>query len=139
MGLHAVKFFLGDLQDGAVLESVGELEFRVATDKLSAFEAVCHKGHIPLPGSGHTVVIQEQAPTPVIEAYRCGGLVLGFLQGKKVLFVLPEKNDIVYRSARNIAGVKTTLASTLNVYDILNCDTVVVLKDAVNKIEEVYA
>ena len=59
--------------------------------------------------------------------------------GKKVLFVLPEKNDIIYRSARNIAGVKTTLVTTLNVYDILNCDTVVVLKDAVSKIEEVYA
>lgn len=59
--------------------------------------------------------------------------------GKKVLFVLPEKNDVIYRSARNIAGVKTTLASTLNVYDLLNCDTVVVLKDAVSKIEEVYA
>ena len=59
--------------------------------------------------------------------------------GKKVLFVLPEKNDIIYRSARNIAGVKTTLVGTLNVYDLLNCDTVVVLKDAVSKIEEVYA
>ncbi len=59
--------------------------------------------------------------------------------GKKVLIVLPEKNDVIYRSARNIAGVKTTLVSTLNVYDILNCDTVVVLKDAISKIEEVYA
>ena len=59
--------------------------------------------------------------------------------GKKVLIVLPEKDDIIYRSARNIAGVKTTLVGTLNVYDILNCDTVVVLKDAVSKIEEVYA
>ncbi len=59
--------------------------------------------------------------------------------GKKVLFVLPEKDDIIYRSARNIAGVKTTLVNTLNVYDILNCDTVVLLKDAVAKIEEVFA
>lgn len=59
--------------------------------------------------------------------------------GKKVLIVLPEKNEIVYRSARNIKGVKTTLVSTLNVYDILNCDSLVVLKDAVSKIEEVYA
>ena len=59
--------------------------------------------------------------------------------GKKVLIVLPEKNDVVYRSARNIAGVQTTLVGQLNVYDILNCDTVVVLKDAVSKIEEVYA
>ena len=59
--------------------------------------------------------------------------------GKKVLLVLPEKDDIVYRSARNIAGVKVTLVNTLNVYDILNCNTLVVLKDAVAKIEEVYA
>mgnify|MGYP000815955523 CR=1 FL=1 len=54
--------------------------------------------------------------------------------GKKVLIVLPEKNETVYRSARNIKGVKTTLVSTLNVYDILNCDSLVVLKDAVSKI-----
>lgn len=59
--------------------------------------------------------------------------------GKKVLLVLPEKDDIVYRSARNIAGVKVSLVNTLNVYDILNCNTLVVLKDAVAKIEEVYA
>ena len=59
--------------------------------------------------------------------------------GKKVLIVLPEKNETVYRSARNIKGVKTTLVSTLNVYDILNCDSLVVLKDAVSKIEKVYA
>ena len=59
--------------------------------------------------------------------------------GKKVLIVLPEKNETVYRSARNIKGVKTTLVSTLNVYDILNCDSLVVLKDAVAKFEEVYA
>lgn len=59
--------------------------------------------------------------------------------GKKALIVLPEKDDVIYRSARNIAGVKVALVGTLNVYDILNSDTVVVLKDAVAKIEEVYA
>ena len=59
--------------------------------------------------------------------------------GKKALIVLPEKNDVVYKSARNIAGVNVSLVNTLNVYDILNCDTIVVIKDAVAKIEEVYA
>ena len=59
--------------------------------------------------------------------------------GKKTLIVLPEKNDIIYRSARNIAGVKVSLVNTLNVYDILNCNSMLVLKDAVAKIEEVYA
>ncbi len=66
--------------------------------------------------------------------------VLGALNtGKKTLIVLPEKDDVIYRSARNIAGVKVSLVNTLNVYDILNCDTLLVIKDAVAKIEEVYA
>ena len=59
--------------------------------------------------------------------------------GRKTLIVLPEKDDVIYRSARNIAGVSTTLVGSLNVYDVLNCDTLIVLKDAVAKIEEVYA
>ena len=58
---------------------------------------------------------------------------------KKVLVVLPENNEVIYKSARNIEGAKVSTVNTLNVYDILNCDTIVVLKDAVTKIEEVYA
>ncbi len=66
--------------------------------------------------------------------------VLAALQtGKKTLIVLPEKDDVIYKSARNIAGVKVALVNTLNVYDILNCDKMLVLQDAVAKIEEVYA
>lgn len=57
---------------------------------------------------------------------------------KKVLLVLPEKDEKVIRSARNIPGVKTALVNTLNVYDILNADKFIVVKDAVAKLEEVY-
>jgi large subunit ribosomal protein L4 len=57
---------------------------------------------------------------------------------KKALIVLGEKDDNVLKSARNIPGINTTLVNTLNVYDILNCDTFIVTKDAVQKIEEVY-
>ena len=59
--------------------------------------------------------------------------------GKKVLLVLPENDNVLYRSARNIAGAKVSTVNTLNVYDILNCDTMIVLKDGIAKIEEVYA
>ena len=59
--------------------------------------------------------------------------------GKKTLIVLPEKDDVVYRSARNIAGVKVCPVNTINVYDVLNADTVLFVKDAVAKVEEVYA
>ena len=58
---------------------------------------------------------------------------------KKSLIVLPEVNDCVIKSCANIEGVKTTQWNTINVYDILNCDSFVVAKDAVTKIEEVYA
>ena len=58
---------------------------------------------------------------------------------KKALVVLPEVNSFVIKSCANIEGVKTTQWNTINVYDILNCDTLIVAKDAVAKIEEVYA
>ncbi len=58
---------------------------------------------------------------------------------KKTLIVLPENNAYVIKSAANIEGVKTTQWNTINVYDILNCDTLIIAKDAVSKIEEVYA
>ncbi|HJB25477.1 MAG TPA: 50S ribosomal protein L4 [Firmicutes bacterium] len=58
---------------------------------------------------------------------------------KKTLIVMPEIDEKIIRSANNIANVKTTLVNTLNVYDILNCNHFVVAKDAVAKLEEVYA
>ena len=57
---------------------------------------------------------------------------------RKVLLVLPEKDEKIVLSARNIPGVKTALVNTLNVYDILNCDKFIVVKDAIAQIEEVY-
>ncbi len=59
--------------------------------------------------------------------------------GKKVLLVLPENDEVIYKSARNIEGVKVVTVNTLCVYDILNCNNFVVLKEAAKKIEEVYA
>ena len=56
----------------------------------------------------------------------------------KTLIVLPEKNEEVQKSARNITGVKTTLVNTLNVYDILKYDKFIITRDAVSKVEEVY-
>lgn len=58
---------------------------------------------------------------------------------KKALIVIPEVNDKVIKSARNIPGVKTAQVNTINVYDILNADKLIIAKDALTKIEEVYA
>lgn len=58
---------------------------------------------------------------------------------KKALIVTAEADETIYKSARNIEGVKVATVNTLCVYDILNCDSFIVLKDAAKKIEEVYA
>ena len=57
----------------------------------------------------------------------------------KALVVTPEVNDNVVRSARNIPGVQTTIATILNTHDVMNANTFIVDKAALAKIEEVYA
>ena len=58
---------------------------------------------------------------------------------KKALVVLAEKNEMVIKSLANIEGVKVAYVNTINVYDILNCNKLVVVEAAAKKIEEVYA
>lgn len=69
--------------------------------------------------------------------------MIGFLENvkaaKKALIVTAEKDENVIRSAANIPGVTTSLVGTMNVYEILNHDTLILTADAVKKIEEVYA
>ena len=57
----------------------------------------------------------------------------------QALIMLPEKNENVQKSARNIEGVKTTLVGTINVYDLLKYNKLVLTLDTVKKLEEVYA
>ena len=65
--------------------------------------------------------------------------VLNNLNTKKALIVLSEKNLNVQASARNIENVKTTLVNTINVFDLLKYDNLVITEDAIKKLEEVYA
>ncbi len=58
---------------------------------------------------------------------------------KKTLIVTPVADEKIVKSARNIPGVKTAAVNTLNVYDILNCNKFIIAKDAVTKLQEVYA
>ena len=57
----------------------------------------------------------------------------------KTIILLPERNENVQKSARNIKNVKTTLVNTINVYDLLKNNKIVVTLEAVKKLEEVYA
>ena len=68
--------------------------------------------------------------------------MLKFLQAvnadKKALIITAEKDENVVKSAANIPGVRTALATTMNVYEIVNHTSFIVTKEAVQKIEEVY-
>ncbi len=59
--------------------------------------------------------------------------------GKKTLIVLPSSDAVVVKSCANIPGVKTAVCNAINVYEILDCNTLIVAEEAVKKIEEVYA
>ena len=59
--------------------------------------------------------------------------------GKKALIVMAEKDENVVKSAANIPGVRTALVGTMNVYEIINHTNFIVTKEAIEKIEEVYA
>ena len=60
------------------------------------------------------------------------------IEGKS-LIVLPEKNENVQKSARNIKGIKTSLVNTINVYDLLKYNKLILTVDSVKSLEEVYA
>ena len=65
--------------------------------------------------------------------------MLNAMEAKKTLIITAESNEVVYKSARNIEGVAVMPANNINVYDLLKFEKVVMTKDAVSKIEEVYA
>lgn len=65
--------------------------------------------------------------------------MLNAFEAKKTLIVTAESNEAVYKSARNIEGVAVLPANNINVYDLLKFEKVIITKDAVSKIEEVYA
>ena len=57
----------------------------------------------------------------------------------KTLIILTDKNENVYLSSRNIEGVKAIQLNMINVFDLLNCNRLVLPLDTVKKLEEVYA
>ena len=65
--------------------------------------------------------------------------MLNAFEAKKTLIITAEVNENVYKSARNIEGVTVMPVNNINVYDLLNCKTLMITKEDVNKIEEVYA
>ncbi|MDR0405215.1 MAG: 50S ribosomal protein L4 [Clostridiales bacterium] len=88
-------------------------------------------------GASEIIVLEDLSP----ETYKTKefAAILSKFGTDNALIVTAEKNENAVRGARNIPNVKTTLVTTLNVYDILKYGKFIVTRDAVAKIEEVYA
>ena len=104
-----------------------------ATKRAALFSALSSKVQ-----SGEMIVVDSITATEY-KTKNMVAMLSALGAGKKSLIVLPEVDDCVIKSCANIEGVVTTQWNTINVYDILNCDSFIVAKDAVAKIEEVYA
>jgi len=85
------------------------------------------------------IIVVDEIALDEIKTKRIAEMLKKLNVESKALIVTNEKNDNVVKSARNIEGVATTFMGSLNVYDVLKYDVMVITKDAVSKIEEVYA
>lgn len=85
------------------------------------------------------LVVVDSLPLKEIKTKEMAKALTNLKVEGKTLILLPEKNETVQKSARNIEGVKTTLVNTINVYDLLKYKNLVVTLDTVKKLEEVYA
>lgn len=84
------------------------------------------------------LIVLEDLKLDEIKTKRMAEIMSNLKVEKKALVVIGEKDETIARSAHNLPKVKTALPSTINVYDVLNANTLVLTRDAVAKIEEVY-
>ena len=89
--------------------------------------------------AGNEMIVIDKIETAEFKTKTMVKMLAAVGAAKKALVVLAENDEKVIKSFANIEGVKVALANTLNVYDILNCDSFIIAKGAVEKLEEVYA
>ena len=89
--------------------------------------------------AGNEMIVIDKIETAEFKTKTMVKMLAAVGAAKKALVVLAENDEKVKKSLANIPGVKVALANTINVYDILNCDSFVIAKGAVEKLEEVYA
>lgn len=89
--------------------------------------------------SNNEIMVLDQLNFDTIKTKQMVNVLDALKVDKGALIVLDSKNENVERSARNIPGIKTALVNTINVFDILKYDKFIITKDAVAKVEEVYA
>ena len=112
-------------------------DYRYSVNK--KLKAIALKSALSSKVAENAFVVVDEIALSEIKTKEVCNMLKNLKVESKALIVTNEKNDNVVKSAKNIQGVATTFMGSLNVYDILKYDTMVISKDAVSKIEEVYA
>ena len=97
------------------------------------------KSALSVKAADNDIIVVDSIATGEFKTKKMVAMLNAVGADKKALIVLPGVDTMVIKSAANIPGVKTAQVNTINVYDILNADKLIIAKDAVSKIEEVYA
>lgn len=89
--------------------------------------------------SANEILVLDNLALEAIKTKAMVGVLSSLKVDSSALIVIDSKNDNIVKSARNIPGVKTAFVNTINVFDILKYDKFIITKEAVEKVEEVYA
>ncbi len=111
-------------------------DYRYSVNK--KLKTVALKSALSAKVAENELIVVDAIEFDAIKTKQVAEMLTALKVDSKALIVTNEKNDNVVKSARNIEGVATTFMGSLNVYDILKHDVMVITKDAVSKIEEVY-
>ena len=111
-------------------------DYRFSVNK--KIKAVALKSALSAKVLDNEIIVVDDIAFDAIKTKQVVEMLSALKVDSKALIVTNDKNDNLVKSAKNIEGVATTFMGSLNVYDILKYDVMVITKDAVSKIEEVY-
>ena len=122
---------------GGVVFAPKPRDYRFSVNK--KVKRLAMKSALSSKAQAEEIIVIDKIAFDEIKTAKAAEMLSAVGSEKKALIVLPEVDEKVIKSARNIPGVKTAQVNEMNVYDILNADKLIIAKDALTKIEEVYA
>ena len=122
---------------GGVVFAPKPRDYRFSVNK--KVKRLAMKSALSSKAQAEEIIVIDKIAFDEIKTAKAAAMLKAVGSEKKALIVLPEVDEKAIKSARNIPGVKTAQVNEMNVYDILNADKLIIAKDALTKIEEVYA
>ena len=122
---------------GGVVFAPKPRDYRFSVNK--KVKRLAMKSALSTKAQAEEIIVIDKIAFDEIKTAKAAAMLSAVGSERKALIVLPEIDEKAIKSYRNIAGVKTAQVNELNVYDILNADKLIIAKDALTKIEEVYA